>query len=276
MNESDRTRDRPVFLRPPIVETIIGVQFTPLRGFRSGHYGRLWHVVLDDAEWLSIDDEPILPSYTERFDDIRLKMTKSSGGPSGPGIVRMKVRDAGRTKSIQLQPDKLYFSWNREHPEAVDFAQAKSYFADIFDKLSKFAKAANLGPVEPNLWDVTYINQIPSGDLWKEPREWYKVLPRFFPVEDPGATGVRFASYDGTWHFEIEPQLGRLHLNIAKMVRTGGAAPVLYMKLAARGEIKDLGSDEWLAGIERGHLSCTSLFCAITSPAAQAEWGIQS
>lgn len=264
----------PDFSAPPTVETVLGVQFEPLRGFRSGHYGWFWRDYLIARDFESVSDEKPLPTFAEPFGDPKLKLTRKAEGAES-SAVRMKMRTPSRSRTVQLQPDKLYYSWNRLGEPAIRYAAVKPEFLALVGNLNEFAAKASLGPVKPNLWEIQYVNQIPPGNLWQDPRDWHRVLPTLFPPVDPSVEGVRFATYAGEWHFEIEPQRGRVHVKVAKMVLNQEVTPVLYLSLLARGEIGERGVPDLESGLELGHAACVRLFLGLTSTEAQKEWGLK-
>lgn len=259
-----------------MVETVLGVQFKPLRAFRANHYGWFWSKYLAASGWAVVAEERLLPTYVERFDDLKLLLTQPCGDDEPVPGVRMKMRNAARERTLQLQPDKLYYGWNRQGTEPFDYRSAKAEFAELVEGFTGFAVESGLGPVEPNLWEVAYVNQIPSGRLWAEPTDWHRVFPRFFPAASPEASGLRFASYDGQWHFEIEPRLGRVHAQVAKVVMNRGARASLLFKLTARGAVGVGGSTDWPTGLDLGHQSCYDLFCTAISDEAKLEWGFNA
>lgn len=265
----------PEFSSPPTVETVLGVQFEPLRGFRSGHYGWFWRDHLAGLGFNSLSDEKPLPNFVEAFGDPKLKLTRQADTLDSTAV-RMKARTPDRGRTVQLQPDKLYYSWNRLNNSLIRYADVKPDFLALVGNLNEFVANASLGPVGPNLWEIHYVNQIPQGRLWQEPRDWHRVLPTLFPTADPSVDGVRFATYAGEWHFEIEPECGRVHVKVAKMVLNQETTPVLYLSLLARGEIGGRGAPDLESGLELGHKSCVQLFMALTSPKAHTEWGLKT
>lgn len=267
------TNDTPRFRNSPMVETILGVQFKPLRSFRANHYGWFWSKFLVEAGWVVVAEERLLPTYVERFDDLKLLLTQPSGDDEPVTGVRMKMRNPANKRTLQLQPDKLYYGWNRQGDEPFSYAEAKADFTELVQRFANFATDSGLGSLEPNLWEVAYVNHIPSGPLWTEPTDWHKVFPKFFPAASPEARGLRFASYDGHWHFEIEPCLGRVHAQVAKVVMNQGTQASLMLKLTGRGAIGGGGAVDWSTGLDLGHQSCFDLFCAAISDDAKREWG---
>ena len=258
-----------------MVETILGVQFKPLLAFRSSHYGWFWSKYLAESGWVVAGEERLLPTYVEKFGDLKLLLTQPSGDDEPAAKVRIKMRNASHERTLQLQPDKLYYGWNRRGSEPFDYASAKADFAKLVETFAGFATESGLGLLEPNLWEVAYVNQVPSGRLWSEPSDWHRVFPKFFPAAGPKADGLRFASYDGHWHFEIEPRLGRVHAQVAKVVMNRGDQASLLFKLTARGAVGVEGSADWLTGLDLGHQSCYDLFCDAISDEAKSEWGFR-
>lgn len=52
---------------PPVVEMVIGAQFSPLTRLTSGHFGLLWQA-LGRREWGRPQDAPPLDDQFEQFD----------------------------------------------------------------------------------------------------------------------------------------------------------------------------------------------------------------
>jgi len=260
----------PSFANPPVVETIIGVQFATLTGFRSHHYGWLWREFLGADEWIPIADEKPLPEYMEPFDSPLLKTTAAQ--PETSLRVRLKLRSKQHPhRTLQIQADKFYLSWVRGEGALPDYGMIKPLFDEYFTRFEKFVSESLLGQLKPNLWEVMYVNIVRKGKLWSEPNDWHRVLPTFFPSGGPASDGLKFTTYDGNWHFEIEPKLGRVHVRIAKMVVNQDPEPVLFIQSIARGQIDE--SLTWSDGIDLGHRACIYLFCDITSTEAHEEWG---
>ena len=63
----DTTDPLPDYNDPPVVETVLGVQFDRLPGFKNAHLGAFWKT-LNAAEWPVVQDAPPLAPQFERFD----------------------------------------------------------------------------------------------------------------------------------------------------------------------------------------------------------------
>jgi hypothetical protein len=57
----------PDYETPPVVETVLGVQFERLPGFKNGHLGAFWKS-LPRGEWPTVSDAPPLEPQFERFE----------------------------------------------------------------------------------------------------------------------------------------------------------------------------------------------------------------
>ncbi|MGL6076412.1 MAG: hypothetical protein ACRC8S_19845 [Fimbriiglobus sp.] len=260
-----------IFRNPPVTETVIGVQFDSLVNFRAHHYGLLWESFFSPLGWRPVADEAILPRYQESFDSHRLNLVREER--SSQRFIRQKYKRELSQGTLQFQHDKLYLSWHRgvNSPDSPGFESMLDDFEAVFSSLMNFSEKNRLGKINPNLWEVMYLNQIPRDPLlWDTPADWYRILPGLFPPEGPVVDSLRFATFDGHWHFEIEPKQGRVHVQAAKMVVGEATDPILYVKLLSRGELTD--GSKWLDSLNLGRRSCLRLFMSIFSEQIKKSW----
>jgi uncharacterized protein (TIGR04255 family) len=267
---------RHAYSRPPVVETQLAVQFKPLTGFQSLHYGLLWSSCLSEMGWTPVADEPLLPRSAEKFDKPQLKPNQKTNGDDDVVGVRVKLSNEAGDRILQFQPDQLLLSWVRTDSATEarpPYAKLKAEYAEVFKAFSDFAEDQDLGEIRPDLWEVKYLNQIHAGALWNEPDEWWKVVPKLFTQASGEDGGLRFATFEGEWYYEIKPKRGRVRVRAAKMLVNQKPPPVLYLRFLARGEIGETVPD-WSTGLDIGHEACNHLFNTVTSPEAKNEWGI--
>lgn len=273
------SESRPQFSDPPVVETLLGVQFAPLFGFKSHHYGWFWRECLLADGWEPVADLEPLPTWTEEFDHARLRLFAGKvGDDKKTKAVRLKLRNKGSSRSLQIQPDKLYYSWLKsDDSPCPKFELLTVELRSIMDRFVTFLKESDGGDIQANLWEVQYINVIHSGTLWNEPNDWHRVLPLFFPSHHGTWDDCRFSTFDGDWHYEIAPKQGRIHARVAKMIVNQQVDnPVLFYHLTARGEVGGMsGVREWERGLEIGHRSCNKLFLESASEEAKIQWGLK-
>jgi uncharacterized protein (TIGR04255 family) len=269
---TDQKTPGPVFNQPPVIETVIGVQFAPLPGFSSAHVGWFWKKYLDE-KWTKITDAVPLPDEFERFEaapsagmHLRFEPMKL---PS-----RLQVSWANDGRMIQIQPTRFHYNWNRVGGEYPRYRSVRDEFDHYFGAFCRFAAEAKLGDIAPNQWEVTYIDSVPQGALWTTPADWHEVLPGLFSARPPVGE-VRLESFGGEWHYEIPPQRGRLHLSV-QLARIGNdPTPVLLMQTTARGPVGAGGTASIAEGLELGHRTALDTFTRIISEKAQKAWGRQ-
>jgi uncharacterized protein (TIGR04255 family) len=268
----EKTTD-PVFENPPVIETVLGVQFAPLSGLTSAHVGWFWKTHLD-GEWQKVAETAALPDEVERFEARLTGPVQFRIGPVRfPGRVQISHVNDGRM--IQIQTTRFHYNWNQVGGEYPRYRKVLEEFERHFATFCRFVADAKLGEVVPNQWELTYIDSIPQGLLWNTPADWHEVLPGLFSPPAPVGS-VRLESFGGEWHFEIPPQRGRLHVSV-QFARVGGdPTPVLLLQSTARGPIGTDGVANVKEGLELGHRAAVELFVGITSAKAQAAWGKKS
>lgn len=146
-------------------------------------------------------------------------------------------------------------------------------FLRHFTAFRTFVKdTAKLGALGPNQWELSYIDAVPSGDLWKTPADWPAIFPGLFtPEQELQSLSTELMSADRV--YEITPRRGRLHIS-ANMAFVGGRAqPVLLVTTTARGPIEQDSDDELKAALDLGHDASVEAFTKMTSAAAKRHWG---
>jgi hypothetical protein len=147
-----------------------------------------------------------------------------------------------------------------------DSMQIESEFFPQFDKFQKYVKTSTQESIDPDLWEVTYVNHIPQGDLWETPADWHRIVPGLISAIEPyGKTD--FETSVGYWRSEIPPQRGRLHIDI--QCRHVGDQPTLVMKLTARGAIDE--DMNLKVGLRMGHDAIVQSFADLTSNEAHTK-----
>ncbi len=266
----------PHFERPPVIETVLGVQFDPLPKLGSAHLGAFWKRL--GSEWPNVTDAPPITPRFERFDDagtwgevgFPLKFTRDLS-------VRIQIRNAAGNRMIQVQNGRLHYNWlGGDGGEYPRYREVRPGFDRIWEEFQRFLAEEALGETRLNQWEVTYVNQIPKGLLWNSPADWAKLFRS--PVTlSVGAAPVMLESFGGEWHYEIRPQRGRLHVLIQHGRLSGPASrEVLRLTLTARGPIRGDGNDGLSLddGLNLGRAVIVRTFKDLTSDKAHACWGL--
>lgn len=268
----------PAFRNPPVVETVLGVQFDRLAGFTNAHLGAFWkhlrEVDTDNDTWVSVSDAPPIDPTFETFD-----FEPSWDRPGfalylgQPPTARVQIRNHAGDAMVQLQNGRLHYNWigsaGRDYRR---YNVVRPAFDRIHGIFESFLKSEKLGPIRHNQWEVTYVNHIPKGTVWNSPSDWMNL---FVGVPMINANNdVRLESISAAWHFEIPPRLGRLHVDLRHAnVSAGQQQEILRLTLTARGPTD--AQVTWGSGLDLGRRTIVMTFKGITARAAHEYWELQ-
>ncbi|MCO6043299.1 TIGR04255 family protein [Aeoliella sp. ICT_H6.2] len=264
----------PDYERPPLVETVVGVQFDQLQSFTNAHLGGFWKS-LDATEWPTTADAPPLPRQVEEFTEgakwakgLRLQFTQDPA-------CRIQIKNADEDRMVQLQNNRLHFNWlgasGGNYPR---YGQVLAEFKQILASFVRFVSDENLGEFRPNQWELTYVNHIPKGSVWETPADWNFFEPlAAIPSVDKVVQGE---SFSGEWHFTIPDQRGRLHIEWKHGVKPKEGTDeqqFVRLTLTARGKVEENSIDGIVEGLDLGHKTIVSSFSSLMSNNANKYWG---
>jgi len=272
------SRTLPRFSKPPLVETLLSVQFAPLSGLRMVDFGLFW---LDVKEEFPIVEErqPIAPAF-ERFDTQGYHVAPIQWQIGGNlPLPRVWYRSPTTLENgqggIQLQRDRFIHGWARTRPGAAEYptyTKNRANFVKYFKKFEDHIRKHGLGQLAINQCEVTYVNQIPISH---EAGAVHAAARRCFPQ----LSGDRASSFQPqadrityTAAFPIQNNLGRLHVLIHGPLETPDARNIIEFRLTARGMPAERGPDQALAWLDLGHEWIVNGFYDLTSPDMHGEW----
>ncbi|HZL37369.1 MAG TPA: TIGR04255 family protein [Tepidisphaeraceae bacterium] len=265
----------PAFGRPPVIETVMGVQFEPIAGFANAHLGLFWARLGGRASWPFAADQPPLDQDFERFGDALewMPMNSLRFGVSQTPISRMQLSNAAKDRMVQLQNGRLIYNWlGADGRDYVRYEKIRPDFDSLQREFQEFLADQQLPALIPNQWEITYLNHLPKGTVWHDPADWRHVFS-FHAVPQPEVNQSRLESFNGSWAYEIEPHRGRLRMQI-QHGRSDKGTELLVFKLTARGPIRegDGAVDTLGDGISLGHDIIVKAFGELTSSGSQAYW----
>jgi uncharacterized protein (TIGR04255 family) len=260
----------PNFRSPPVVEMVLGVQFTPLPLFRNAHLGVFWKSL--GLAWPNVVDAPPLPRVTETFDSSHPARAFELRFGLSDAQARIQIRNSAGDQLIQFQNGRFHLNWlagveGRSYPS---FTTVHTEFDRHFSNLVGFLEREGMGPVTPDLWEITYVNHILKDGLWTSPTDWPRVVPRLLGRPDLPPP-VRFEGCAGTWVFEIAPKKGRLQVELLHALTGKSADETLVLRLTARGPIPQ-GVPSLADGLNLGHETIVRAFADMTSKEAHEHW----
>jgi uncharacterized protein (TIGR04255 family) len=261
----------PDFGHPPVVEVVLGVQFSSPQGITGAHMGKFWTELGKD--WPKITEALPIPDQFETFNKIPQFLP-----PGTPLLIprplgsRFQITNAAGDRMIQVQSTRFHYNWQKASGKYPRYDKVREEFNAFFGQFQSFVRREGLGELLANQWEVTYIDFIRPGELWTEPNEWSKILPGLFGFSR-AQDQLRLESITGEWHYEISPQLGRLHIAPAMGKVASSEELGLILSITARGPI---GHDVPLdldRGLDLGHKMIVQTFLDISSQEAQRAWG---
>jgi len=147
----------PHYDKPPVVETVMSVQFPELEGFRAAHFGLYWETLRDRYPRLS--DQPRLdPIREEKFPKTPVTAFQSVQLLKQLPLGRMWFTSDNNSELIQLQPDRFLFNWRGDDGNYPTYRGNSQTFFKEFDAFCDFCEEHELPPPTPEICEVTYVN----------------------------------------------------------------------------------------------------------------------
>jgi len=269
-----RPPDLPDFSNPPVVETVLSVQFDRLSAARTAHFGLYWNEVRE--RFPKTEEQIELPPAIERLPGLsRQGFGIQFEALQAPPTPRFWFANQAGTELIQVQRDRFIKNWRKvggdeQYPR---HEHVRDGFERDFSDFRNFASRHQLGEIRINQCEVTYINHTVAGQGWQSHADISKVLKVWRQVETayPGSPEdvmfrARYPMLDQGGAF-----VGRLHVTLQSALRLSDSMPMFVLELTARGQIGeettffDLGR-EWIG----------RSFKALTTPEMHKIWGIRS
>jgi uncharacterized protein (TIGR04255 family) len=172
------SRELPNFEAPPLVETILGVEFARLPKFSIPHFGLYWQAIRTDYPTFSV--QPPLDSQVGNTDPKPLKRSGLQIQVLNHPPVRCWFINTDQTELVQLQPDRFIFNWRKStgielYPRYDQ--HTRPAFAREWQRFTEFTQTEKLGDPAIRQCELTYFNHIEKGQGW----ESFSDLPSVFP-----------------------------------------------------------------------------------------------
>ncbi len=264
----------PEFANPPVIETVLGVQFDPVPSLSNAHLGAFWQSLGPD--WQDVSDAPRLEPEFEVFGSPVLWQRGLQIRVGQDPAVRLQIRNGDRTRMIQVQNGRLIYNWIAQADQRTypSYKKIRPEFDRALEGFTRFIRSAGLAELRQNQWEVTYVNHIPQGTVWSAPADWLSLFRPPLSIALDSEVPAKLESLAGEWVFELEPKRGRLHIQLQHGQEVKEPSrELLILKLTARGPINQAESDFTLdQGLHMGHAIIVRSFASITSPEAHQLW----
>ncbi len=227
------------FDNPPVVETVLSLQFEKLTAMRAVHFGLYWLRVKE--RFRKTEEQPALLPVFERFPEpIPPAGQIQFESIEGLTLPRVWLMNDTGTEIIQVQNDRFIKNWRKsgQHESYPHYEPViKPAFERDLREFQSFLDEQKLGQIKVTQCEVTYVNHIVSGEGWDRFSEIHRIFSFWrqpaAPVPgDPEDFGirVRFPILNNDGH-----PIGRLHIEVQPALRATDNRPMYVMNLTARG-----------------------------------------
>ncbi|MGH6920547.1 MAG: TIGR04255 family protein [Geminicoccaceae bacterium] len=278
---AQRPPDLPDFLKPPLVEVVLSVQFSKLRNYRAVSAGLLWDKIFRKSYPKVYEHPPLAPAFetfgTPSSGRAKLQISEAAGLPA-PRLWFVNTDD---TELIQVQADRFIHNWRKvagleDYPR---YETIKERFFEELRGLEEFLISEDIGTIEPNQSEVTYVNHIAldqSENIWEKPEAALRTFSRIVDDgSDPAARLPRLEDVRYTARYIIDGSegapIGRLIIT-AQPALGSDRQQVLRLDLTARGAPTAPTLDAVSDFLDLGRETIVRGFTAITTPAMYQQW----
>ncbi len=236
-----RPEHLPDFNDPPVVETVLSVQFEPLPLLQTAHLGLLWDEYR--RAFPKTEERPALDPVVEQFPESSVaRVGLKFQAFENPPVPRIWFTNDPGSEMIQVQNDRFIKNWRKEG-DGDQYPHYDETIRPNFDRdyaiFLDFLKKNQVGTPHVNQCEVTYVNHILAGHGWEHYGDLEKIFtfwrsPDLMPPGPPEDLRLhaRFVipGRDGK-------PAGRLHVDVQPAVRTSDNHPMYVLHLTARGQV---------------------------------------
>lgn len=175
---------------------------------------------------------------------------------------------------VQIQNGRLVYNWRRhEDAEYPRWRMVEPRFQAELKRFEDFLDSQGLDQMEPNQWEVTYVNHLIRGREWHDQSDWPDLLPGLIG-DGNRVSSADFESHSCHSHFALPNDTGRLHVVLTHGF-TGfdnDAQESLFLQLTARGGIDPSKNLDLAAGLALGRTTIVRSFAELTGKKAHEMW----
>jgi uncharacterized protein (TIGR04255 family) len=262
----------PDFDNPPVIETVLSVQFHALKGLALPHFGLFWQTIRD--AYPNFHVQPPLNATVEKFGGQDLpQFTISVEGLSGLPVRCWFITQSGQ-RVLQVQNDRLIYNWRktRHDDEYPRYESIRLAFETEWNNFCKFLEDEKLGLPEPNQCEITYINHIEPVNNTGQPIAMSTIFPSWV-----GSASRIFlpepVTVACTTVYDMPNDSGRLYIEFKPAIRHADGKKIIVLTLTARGAPASPKITDVLTWFDLGREWIVRGFADFTSDAMHKRWG---
>ena len=264
------------FDHPPLIETVLGIEFPPIAGWGIVHFGLFWQTIRGDyPRW---EVQPAIPPTSDATLENRGAVPSIILQLGSPPPLRCWFIDDSGTRLIQVQADRLIANWRRGG-KAGDSAYPR--YEQILSGLEKawscfetFLDSEQLPRPKPIRFELSYINHLVRGEEWQSLDE-LPLIFRGLRELDLSAGSKSPKELDFHAAYPSANEQDSLHVSIKNVFRLVDAREALQFALSIRGSSDTTSTIDPSAWLDRAHDQIVKAFTALTTDAMHQRWGRQ-
>ena len=262
----------PDFENPPVVETVLGVQFTAVKGFTLLHYGLYWEKIR--GQYPNAQIVPPLGSASEEFGaEAKPRAIQFSMEIADAPEVRCWFIDDSQNHLFQVQNDRFIHNWRKvtgdeKYPH---YEHIRPKFKEEWVGFCEFLDKQKLSRPDINQCEVTYVNHIEL----EGPVKTFSDLPKAISGWSDASSG-RFLPNPEKVTFKaayvMSEKKGRLHITVQPVIRSRDGKEVFQLNLTARGKPASSQLNDVLEWFDLGRGWIVRGFTDFTTPEMHTFW----
>ncbi|MCR9124321.1 MAG: TIGR04255 family protein [Phyllobacteriaceae bacterium] len=255
----------PKFSDPPLDEVVIGVQFKKPEGYHQLYAADVWR--LFQSEYPNLQIHPPLAPRFETF-GVSAPEPVIAFEPAESGIHdRFWFLSEDDSELVQFQEDRLISNWRRRTDnEYPHFESLSERFYNHFKIVDSYLIDNNLGRIEVNQAELSYINVIESSDSLS-----YFDSINFINMELFELEGFSFRG--GELIYANDKPVGRMVIEAGSGAKRLTGKPVLRLSLTVRGAPVGPTLSDVEEFLEFGRELVVRKFVELTADSFHRVWG---
>jgi uncharacterized protein (TIGR04255 family) len=255
----------PSFRRPPVIETILGVQFIPLDGWTIGHFGLFWNRIRGAFPKIEVK-QTLAPLTAESEIRVEVRQTPEA---------RCWFIGTQPSELVQVQSDRFLTNW-RQTDASVPYPRYVERILPFFQaqwlSFLSFLEDERIPAPIVMQCEMNYVNHIEKGEGWETAAEWDRVFTvcgsvgggdKYLP--NPEARSFNF-------NYPLANNRGTLTASASRAIRTYDGKDIILFQLVARGSAVSSELKELIAWMGDAHDSIVRAFAELTTEQMHKRW----
>ena len=262
----------PEYERPPVIETVLGVQFKPITEWNVSHYGLFYQTIRDSFPRFEI--QPPLAPQIEFFDLTKPVEQKSPIQIVDEPEFRCWYVSEDDHEIIQVQRNYFLYNWRKGDSETEYPRYEKTIrpaFMRHWKSFLSFLQSEGLSSPDVVQCQIQYVNHLPVGEGWDTVGDWHRVLRPlttlekldFLPTPEIGRLNLSFL---------MPEKKGRLRFTANLAARKKDSKYIIVLDLIARGKPDSSDTPDIIQWMNLGREWIVRGFTDITTDSMHKLW----